>query len=844
MKRSVWGALYKILKLNRRQTFIVMAALVLSVAVMVTQQLFTQMLNRTLDDRAAALLTADLEVASNRALTKSELARVKAGVPAESRTAERRIFSSMMRMGAANSVLIEVVSMSDAYPLIGECTAIDAAGRKRSMTDVLADQPNGVVVAKRLIDKQGLNIGDQVAIGGFSASVLGVIHEEPDLSIEALSLGPRVYMILENADQTGFNPSLSREYRSFFVDVASSIDVTKVVDYLEAELGIASSRKNMRGSYGPSQPVMVRVPQDVNNTINRQLGVVTQFFLYVSLLTLILSSAAFACMMWTSLVQQLPAIGDLRYLGLSVRQLAGFLIGKMSVVALAVVGLGWCLGIVLTWGVSQAIQELIVIQWSWRDMMNLKVVYVNVFSLVQIVGITIGLFWVFNFQNRVSHFEVERSGRSQWVTALSVGGLLGIGWVGFLLLNGVSLFKSGLLVSLFAVIAGVLVLIDTMMSILWRYAYRLKWGLSFRLAMMYLSRSHTIRRISFICMALAVTVVLTIAHYQRSLAVELDPGAQMKSIPSLFVIDLMKRQVSQLDWIDVPMDLSPMIRARMSHINQLPIAEYEKTRDIRQSFYLYREQRLSIRDHVYDSEELIKGAWFNTEDDVAECSIEARFAKRLKLDLGDQLTFDILGVPLTVTISSIRQVDWTTFKPNFFMIIEPGYLEKAPQTWIGAIFTSDDEITTVIQDRLSAQFPNVSILNIKQISQKVGEVLNTFLLSIRLGGWFCLGIGLMLFMLLIQLFMTIRMGTFSMLRWIGASHYQVRQVMWIESAIFVGMAYVTGCGISIGLSMFLFDRFVPILLVLDVWTMLGVLGVMILSVLGVLLGSKINDLSR
>ena len=55
--------------------------------------------------------------------------------------------------------------------------------------------------------------------------------------------------------------------------------------------------------------------------------------------------------------------------------------------------------------------------------------------------------------------------------------------------------------------------------------------------------------------------------------------------------------------------------------------------------------------------------------------MEEGIAKSLKLKLGDTLTFDIAGTPVTATITSLRKVDWDSFRPNFFTLFAPGVLE-------------------------------------------------------------------------------------------------------------------------------------------------------------------------
>ena len=50
--------------------------------------------------------------------------------------------------------------------------------------------------------------------------------------------------------------------------------------------------------------------------------------------------------------------------------------------------------------------------------------------------------------------------------------------------------------------------------------------------------------------------------------------------------------------------------------------------------------------------------------------------------MGDSLTFDGGGSPFSAKVTSIRKVDWDSFKPNFFVIGTPALLKSHPASWI------------------------------------------------------------------------------------------------------------------------------------------------------------------
>ena len=52
-------------------------------------------------------------------------------------------------------------------------------------------------------------------------------------------------------------------------------------------------------------------------------------------------------------------------------------------------------------------------------------------------------------------------------------------------------------------------------------------------------------------------------------------------------------------------------------------------------------------------------------------SVEAELAESLQLKLGDQLSFTIGGLTRDARVTSLREVNWDSFQPNFYMIFEP-----------------------------------------------------------------------------------------------------------------------------------------------------------------------------
>ena len=151
---------------------------------------------------------------------------------------------------------------------------------------------------------------------------------------------------------------------------------------------------------------------------------------------------------------------------------------------------------------------------------------------------------------------------------------------------------------------------------------------------------------------------------------------------------------------------------------------------------------------MYDSEKVVTGSWFNPTNNLIEISVEKRFGKRLKLALGDTIEFSFFGLPFNATITSFRTVDWSTYKPNFFMIIESPYLEGIPKTWVSSVKIDQSISMAKLKAELAKAFPNITIIDIEKTSKKIIGFLKTVVLAIKVGAFYCFTIGLLLFILL------------------------------------------------------------------------------------------------
>jgi putative ABC transport system permease protein len=178
---------------------------------------------------------------------------------------------------------------------------------------------------------------------------------------------------------------------------------------------------------------------------------------------------------------------------------------------------------------------------------------------------------------------------------------------------------------------------------------------------------------------------------------------------------------------------------------------------------------------------VVRGALWS-EPDRPEISIERGFAEDLAVDVGSVLTFDIQGVPIDLYVSSIRSVEWARFGINFFLVVEPGVLDDAPQTRVVAARLPVRGEQRV-QDRLAASFPNVTLLDIRAILEKVAAIVARIGLGIRLLGGFTVLAGIAILAGAVSAGSVRRSREVALLKTLGMTRRGVIAVFGVEYAL-------------------------------------------------------------
>jgi putative ABC transport system permease protein len=270
-------------------------------------------------------------------------------------------------------------------------------------------------------------------------------------------------------------------------------------------------------------------------------------------------------------------------------------------------------------------------------------------------------------------------------------------------------------------------------------------------------------------------------------------------------------------------ELAPMLRARLVAINEVPVEKLSFKSD-RATGFVEREANLTWSQELGPGNKIVAGRWWQRgERSGPQVSVESEYAELLGLKLGDTLTYDIAGELVSGRITSLREVRWDTFKPNFFVVFSPGVLENVTGTLITSVHVEPAQRPALAQ--LVRQFPEVTIIDIEALLGQVRDVMNKASLAVQYVFLFTLVAGLMVLLAAVQSTRDERRYESAMLRTLGATRSVVFQGVAAEFIVLGALAGLLAAAGATAVGFVLARRVFDLQYSPDPWIwVIGVLG--------------------
>jgi putative ABC transport system permease protein len=192
-----------------------------------------------------------------------------------------------------------------------------------------------------------------------------------------------------------------------------------------------------------------------------------------------------------------------------------------------------------------------------------------------------------------------------------------------------------------------------------------------------------------------------------------------------------------------------------------------------------REFNLSWKNELPPGNTVVAGQWYGS-DFSPQFSVEQGLADTLQLKVGDELTFEVAGVPLSARITSLRKLDWDSMRVNFFVVAPPGLLEKYPVSYITSFHLPADR--TALIGELVRAFPNITIIDVAAVVRQLQDSFDQVARAVQALFGLALVAGLMVLYAALQATTDERQRELAVMRALGARQAQLRRVLFAEFA--------------------------------------------------------------
>jgi putative ABC transport system permease protein len=739
---------------------VLMIALTIAVAAITSIGFFIDRVHGSVAQEAAGMLAADLRLSGSDPLEPEYLAEAERhGL----RTAQFTSFPTVVLAGDATQ-LASLYAVSEGYPLRGQVRIADTVG-SASYAVASAPPAGRVWLEDGLLARLGTDVGAAVTIGAREFVIDRVLKHRPDQSLGFDTFAPSLMMNLADLESTDLiRPGSRATWAQLFAGDADDVEAFR--EWFDTSSG-ADRRLQTAG----------RSEERITVAIDRA----ERFLSLASMIALLLAATAVAVSARRYAAQQVEGVALMKCLGASQALVLFATLIELAILGVATGIVGSALGYVAQFGLGALVEGLMELELPAPGLApGVSGVFVALavlagFALPAMLSLrTVPPLRVLR-QDAVP--KAVPTAVSYGAAAAAVLGLLA--WlVGVSEMLVVSVVGLGGGAVLLYVAALVLVrLIGPLRSgagVAWRYG----------LANIARRRADSVAQV--MAFGFGLTVLLLLSGVRTGL---LDTwyASLPTDAPNHFMINIQREEADGIRALFAqrgaePPELVPMVRGRLTAVD----GEDLMSRRMRgEGGWLMREANLTWAEELDATNEIVAGDWWAPGTEGAEISVEEGIMGGLGLELGDELTFEIGGQPLTATLTSVRRVEWDSLSPNFMLVLNPAALADYPATFVASTYTPNREVMLEVMRR----YPSITVIDLESVLEQVRSIMDRAALAIQYVFLFTLLAGVVVLLAAVQATREERRFEVALLRTLGASRRRVLSALVVE---FVSLGLLAG----------------------------------------------------
>lgn len=750
---------------------VLMLALLVAVSALTAVGFFTSRVSLAVDHQAGEVLAADLRLQSRTPLDREYFdAAAEAGL----QTAELSNFPSVIFKGD-DSALTSIRAVSPGYPLRGRVRVAEVPFGPAQEIGTTPG-PNEAWMEPRLFAQLGAKIGDKIRVGSTELTATRVLDYRPDQGSQFVDLAPTLIMRLEDVEATGLAQQGSRiSHFALFAGESKAVDAFK---------------ERLTAMKKPGQRIVDVA--DASPQIRSAVDRASRFLNLAALVTILLAAIAVAIAARRYVSRHLDTAALMKSMGAPQRLVLGISLWELLMIGLIAGVLGAAMGYAAQEGIAYLLRDLV------RSELPRPALNAGWLGILTAVLILIGFALPPLLQLRhVPPARVLRRNleppplRYVTVYGTAMGALIALlGWL---------VRDAELLLYVFG---GTFVTFAVLMLAGWLLVRALNGlrgnvGISWRYGMANIARRGRDSVIQIVAFGLGLMVLLLLAVVRNDLMQEWRASLP-EDAPNYFMINIRPDQTEDVrDYFAehsvTPPELVPMVRARLTKISGTAASDLNITSDRGRDF-MDREANLTWSATMQADNKLVAGQWWSEGDGGGpRVSVEIELAKALGLKLGDELTYDVAGETLIAKVTSFREVQWDSFRPNFFMVFSPGTLNDSTGTYITSVHIPHEQRPLLLG--FVRKFPEVTAIDLEAILTQVRGVMDKASLAVQYVFGFTLLAGITVLLAAIQATRDERRYESAMLRTLGASRRVVLQGV---AAEFTTLGVLSGTLAAIG----------------------------------------------
>ncbi|WP_299254730.1 FtsX-like permease family protein [uncultured Aquimarina sp.] len=788
---------YRDAKASKVRLLLFIASIILGIAAVVAIQLLSDNLKSNIKLQSKSLMGADYIIDARQEPTE----RAQAIIDSLQPNAKEVNFVSMVAFPKnGGTKLVKVRGIEGAFPFYGtlETQPIAAA--------TTYQDKKGALVDATLMLQFKIQPGDSIKVGKITVPIIGTLKSIPGNTAISTSVAPTVVIPYDQIEATELLQFGSRKEYQFFYKATDTLNLEALEKKIEPMLDFEKADLDTHTS--------------TSRRLGRRFDNLGKFLNLAAFIALLLGCIGIASSVQIYIKEKLIAIAVLKCMGASRKQ--SFLIFLIQISGIGILG-----GLIGS-GIGVALQELFPL--ILKDFLPFDLL-ISVTAKPLVIGILLGLLMSILFAllpllstwyvSPLNVLRVDENSKTSQGTRI---------WVFAIILLFLFLFSYWLLQdALYALIfVGATVLTFILLGLVAKGAMKLvrryfpkRWNFTSRQGLLNLYRPNN----QTVVLVLAIgfgTFLISTLYFTKDILLFKTNVNQTTESANLIILDVQNDQREAVaDYItqsQLPIiSNTPLVTMRMHSIKGRLVSDIRRdtTRQIRR-WILNHEFRTTYRDTLTPSEEIVEGTWtpIAKEGGLIPISIAENLAQDAKVTVGDTIVFNVQGVLMETNVGSIRKVDWGQLQVNFNILFPKGILEKAPQFHVISTAAPNEQGSADVQRNLVAQFPNVSIIDLRQVFTLVESILDKVSWIINFMAFFSMMTGIIVLIGSVRTSKYQRIKESVLLRTLGAKNTQILKIAALEY-LFLGLmgsivGLVLAVGSSLGLALFLFQEpFVP-----------------------------------